>query len=517
MTLYSTITIAGVSYNNATSFLQSIRVNTSLGQENFASASFEARFDNTAGTYDDTFSINQDVRITLDTTSPSTTRIFRGTVESIEPESMPNREYIILRGRDYSSRLMDVTALETYNNTEVSAIITDLMDKYINTPTSQVTVTNVQTTTTILTSKTFRRKPIFECIKELAHIVDYDFFVDDTNDLHFQPRSSVSTGVTLNNGNVKNAKFITNDQDLFNRIWVYGGRYLSGFREDFIANGGSSFTLLSKPHNTQILVAGSIQKGGIFQMTTAEQSGTDYLVDYENRLIIFTSGTTWGANIPASGGSVIINYDRTLPIVKRADDSSSQTLYGTREKIIINNEITEPSAATQIARAELARYKEPRQMGTVRVNSSSIARLTVGNTIIINLPNEGIVSEEFQIIGVEYDITTRNLLADEVVLVRVSQKVIDMIDILKNQILALRQLQAQEIDTTDVYTQLLQYERSGLAFVKSWYVYSRTINNSFILGQSKLGSYFDVDNAEWSGGAFTNNIMVTGGTVKLIL
>jgi len=156
-------------------------------------------------------------------------------------------------------------------------------------------------------------------------------------------------------------------------------------------------------------------------------------------------------------------------------------------------------------------------MGTVRVNSSSIARLTVGNTIIINLPNEGIVSEEFQIIGVEYDITTRNLLADEVVLVRVSQKVTDMIDILKNQILALRQLQAQEIDTTDVYTQLLQYERSGLAFVKSWYVYSRTINNSFILGQSKLGSYFDVDNAEWSGGAFTNNIMVTGGTVKLIL
>ena len=56
-----------------------------------------------------------------------------------------------------------------------------------------------------------------------------------------------------------------------------------------------------------------------------------------------------------------------------------------------------------------------------------------------------------------------------------------------------------------------------MGFVKSWYVYRRTVNNSFILGQSKLGSYSDVDNAEWSGGAFTNNIMVTGGTVKLIL
>ena len=92
-----------------------------------------------------------------------------------------------------------------------------------------------------------------------------------------------------------------------------------------------------------------------------------------------------------------------------------------------------------------------------------------------------------------------------------------MIDILKNQILALRQLQAQDIDTSDVYTQLLQYERSGLAFVRSWYVYQRNMNNSFILGQSKLGSYFDVDNAEWSGGTYTSNVMVTGGTVKLIL
>mgnify|MGYP001602375480 CR=1 FL=1 len=264
-------------------------------------------------------------------------------------------------------------------------------------------------------------------------------------------------------------------------------------------------------------MAGSIQKGGVFEIAVTQQSGIDYLVDYDNRRITFTSGETWGENLPASGGSVIINYDRSVPVVKRADDATSQTTYGTREKVIINNELTDPSSATRVARSELSRYKNPREMGTVKVISNAIAKLTLGNTIIINLPNQGVTSDEFQIISVDYNITTRSLLADEVITVRVSERIADMIDILKNQILALRQLQAQEVDESDVYTQLLQYEVSGLAAVKSWIIRTRSFNDSFVLGQSKLGSYFPVDNAEWSGGTYTSNVMVTGGTVKLIL
>src|SRR3990167_1260631 len=207
-----------------------------------------------AGVYDDTFDVGQDVQVKLDTTASPTTLIFRGTIESIEPESIPNREFLVLRGRDYSSKLADVTALETYLNTEVSVIVTNLVSKYINTPSSQITTTNVQTTTKVLTNITFRRKPLFECIKLLAELVDFDFWVDETKDLHFQPKASTSSGITLNNTNVEQSRFITNDQDLYNKVWVYGGRYSSGFREDFIANGGSSFSLLSKPHNTSIAV-----------------------------------------------------------------------------------------------------------------------------------------------------------------------------------------------------------------------------------------------------------------------
>lgn len=516
MTLSASVTINNTTYDATNKLLESINVTSSLAQENFTSASFEARLDNTAGTYASTFDVGQDVQVKLDTSSPASTLIFRGIVESIEPESIPNREYLVLRGRDYSSKLADVTALETYLNTEVSAIVTNLMSKYINTPSTQITTSNVQTTTKILTNITFRRKPLFECIKLLAELVDYDFWVDETKDLHFQPGANTSSGITLDNSNVENARFITNDQDLYNKVWVYGGRYLSGFREDFIANGGSVFNIVSKPHNTSILVAGSIQKGGIFEISVAQQSGVQYLVDFDNKKIVFVSGTTYGNNLPTSGGSVIINYDRSLPIVKLSEDSTSQTLYGVREKIIVNNEITDPSAATQIVRSELSRYKNPRKMGILSITSSSIAKLTVGQTLIVNLPNQNIDSVEYQIISVDYKINTRSLLSNKVLQVRVNQRVTDMIDLLKKQVLDLKQLQAQEVDTSDVYTKLVQSEVSGLAFVKSWFVKTRSLNDSFVLGMSKLGSVFPIDNAEFSGGTYSTNVTVQNGQVTLI-
>ena len=151
MVTYSKITINAVAYTDAVNIKVMNNVDTGTN-------SFEAQFKNTSGRYDDSFVIGHDVQIFHDDVNPATVMVFRGVVEIIDPTSLANNEVIIVRGRDYSARLMDVTARETYSNTEVSVIVKDLIDKYI----TGITYTNVATTSRTLQRMTFRHKSVFE-------------------------------------------------------------------------------------------------------------------------------------------------------------------------------------------------------------------------------------------------------------------------------------------------------------------------------------------------------------------
>lgn len=482
MVIYTKYTAGGSQFTDVDSC---VLIN-SVGENN-GNSSFTAVLPNEVGQHKADFSIGQEFKIFAnDGVDPPTTNLFTGIVGEIDTDSGPNKDKITISGRGYSARLLDQNIPPTvYNNTEVSVIVTNLISLYI----TGITTTHVVATSKTLAYKAFSQISVFDAIKELSEMVDYIFWVDETKDLHFEPKGTTSSGVTLDNTNTLKSNFVTSDRELFNEVYVYGNRVLSGYRQTFTADGGSIYNLSFKPFNTNVYVAGSASPkvGAVFQMTSsAPGSPTQYLVDFNGQRIVFVSGTSAGNNIPVSGSdAIVVTYERSTPIVKYGVDQGSISAYGRRTKTIIDKQISDPRAATDLLKSTLVQYSSPLIQGTIE--PEGVISIPAGQQVAVNLPYQNIVNQTFDVIESRYDFTAENMLYNTVNTVKVSRRVINVLDTLKDLALDVKKLQAEDIQTTDVLTRLEFANGSFGMKVSSWYVRTRNLYNSFILGTSING------------------------------
>ena len=210
-------------------------------------------------------------------------------------------------------------------------------------------------------------------------------------------------------------------------------------------DGWQLFALFYQPHSTRVTVAGTEKRGGIFEISALPASGTQYLIDYDQKNAIFVSGASIVGlenNIPANGAAISALYDRKLPVIKYGSDRASVLAYGPRDKAIIDNNINDPLQARQLVISTLEQESQPKIQGTLEINGT--AALTAGNTITVNLPNHNINSQTYTLLEVDYKFTRENELKDDVLKVKVNKKLQDVTNILKDILLQLRQLQAQE-------------------------------------------------------------------------
>ena len=462
-----------------------IRVTSSIGVNN-ASSSFKIDFPNFDGEHKTDFNIGDEVIVYADKYETPITRIITGIIEDIKFKGKEIKETIMLRGRDYTARLQDVTVEpEVYNNQEVSVIVKDIITKYVD----NITVTNVNTTTTTLSHISFNQMPVFDALKQLAELSGFIFWIDVDKDLNFKAKGITSSGKTLDNTNVIRSEFRETDKELYNKIWVYGDRILTSWQNIFTADGtGSVYTIDYKPHNTEVNVAGSVMlRGGIFEMIfDAPASGTEYLIDYNSRNIVLCSGTQCGDNIADNGVAVVVDYDRGTPIIKYGENRTSIDLYGPKTKVINDKNITDPQMAKDIVVSTLDQYSLPSMQGLITLQGT--VYLVAGNTVVVNLSNQDISSETYDILEAKYDFTTKNCQANSVLTVKVSKKLKDFVDTLKQLILDLKRLQAGDIDITDVYSRMEFATGSFGVAVKNWKVETRTLGSSFILGHPGIQS-----------------------------
>lgn len=426
---------------------------------------------------------------------PSSTR-FNGILEDISYKSKNQNDIIELSGRDYSARLVDRNIEpERYNSLSAGSIIRDVIVKY----TDDITSVNVQDSPGSIARISFNHISVFDGIKQLSDLTPgFVFYVDENKDLHFEPKSTFATGYTFDSGNVIQSTFKDRRDSVFNEIWVYGDRYLDGFRETFTAGsplGGSVFTLLYSPHATEVTVSGgTIQPGGLFDLNVTP-SGVKYLVDFDDKKIIFTSGTSLGANIPQSGNAVVVNYKRNLPIVKVGANEESVNAYGKRVKTIIDKNIKDPLTAQQIVATELDENSDPKKEGTLQLNQ--ILNVNPSETVIINLPFENINNKVYDIIEANYSFNKSNNLEENVLSVKVNKKLNDVTDTMKNIILDIKKLQAQDIDDTDILTRS-KFSLGSLVVRHSGTVgYMRNIGSSFILGHGDINFSTGSPNDWW--------------------
>ena len=416
-------------------------------------------------------------------TDPATTQLFGGTVEEINfTGTGSNKETMHVICRDYTSLLQKNTVdPEVYTNQEVSLIVINLMQKYAP---LDFTTTHVQATTVILSRQTFKRMNLFDCLKQLADLsINYFFYVDENKDLHFEPKNTVSSGVLFDNTNTEKSEFVTDVTSVKNRVYVYGARQQVQYpTETFTADGtGSVFTLKYNPSNTKVQVSGSFKKGDIYQGSQNATSGPDYLVSYNDKKIIFLSGTAYGyTSIPGSLVQVAVDYARSAPIVKLAEDFGSISAYGKRSMEVIDENIVDPQMAVNIAKSQLAINKDPKIQGNLQVRGVVIA--TPGQTCSVDFPYEGRSMQTMNILEARYTFNTINNYSERVLTVKVSQRIADITDVLKNLMIDVKRLQAGQVDTSSITTRLISGTGSIGIQIPSWQVKTRTIGHSLIQG-----------------------------------
>jgi len=491
------VTQALIVGNDIVTDIITLNVRKSQG-ENSSVGSFMATIDNRNGVNSSKFNVGEEVKIYSDTTNvlegvfdytfdftfadPQIIGIFL--LEEISFSGEGQTETVTLRGRDFTSKLQDITIEPVvYNNTEVSAIVDDIMANEV----PSISTNNVTVTTTTLNRKRYNHTNVYDAIRELAELSDYYFYVDNQKDLNFKLKNTVSSGYTLDSTNVTQATFESSEQDMVNSVWVYGDRQLfSAPQDSFTGDGvGSVFTLTYKPSDTIVKVSGAIQKGAVLEMMKVPTSGQQYLIDYDQRQLIFTSGTEAGYNIPGSLVNITADYWRSTPIVKRGEDDASIEAHGIKEKIIIDKSIKDPLTARDIVKKTLALKSDPLAQGTLKIQG--LVFLNPGDTILVNLPYHNINNQTYTILETTYDFNPVNNLSEQVLTVKVANKINTMVDTIKQIMLDLRKLQADDADETDVITRLKQGTGSFGFRVKEWTVSTRSVGSSFILSHPVLG------------------------------
>ena len=401
---------------------------------------------NDNGLYSGTFLVGDTVSFYIDQLNPPTgNKVFNGFITRVTQIGQDNqRGFIDIQAQDFTRRLQDTTATEVYNNQYTGSIVKDLMLKYV----SDVSYSGV-TLGKEIPNISFKRKPIYDCIKQLAEIEGFNFFVDVDQDLKYRQKGDVLAGGSIVAGSATSIDFKTDRSKMFNRIWVYGDRYLTGERDTFTAFGGSVFVLDERPHNTFVQVGGSvIAPGGIFEMNEQVASGTKWLVSYNDRTVTFTSGTSLGYNIPTSGNTVQIDYQKSSPVIKFAEDLASVNLHGAKEKVIVNKEITDPIAAKQLARSELLLNKDPKILA--KVKQAKFFRAKPAETIQVDYPEQGIAQQSFEIVNISYDITPKTIRSELVMNYDLEDYDRGVDDIIAQIIRELKELKASDIDDTGV-------------------------------------------------------------------
>jgi hypothetical protein len=513
MAIFNKLTIKGTEYSDG----RNLTIKKNTGESNSAST-FQVSFDNQNGRYSNVFNVGDEVVIYADLdVNPAVTKIFTGILEDIDFKGKGTSgikgERLTLRGRDYSARLMDSTVQPvTYQNQEVSVIVLDIMSTNVD----DITVNNVNTTGTTLTFIQFTQKNVFDALRELSELSGFIFYIDENKDLHFEEKSTISTGTTLDNSNVIKSRFKETRKEMVNKVWVYGSRVNLGMQDTFTADGvGSVFTLTRRGDSTAGLtttVAGTIQMGG-GALDSSYSSGTDYLFDEPNKNIVFVSGGSPGidySSIPTNGQSVVVDYFFTNPIVKFGQDDSSLNVHGPKTKVIVDENITDPQLAKDRVTDILNRFGNPISQGNLEI--FGLPSLIAGQTIVVNLPNEEQSSQTYDLLTVEYNFDTKRMFKNSVIKVKVARKLTDILDTIKELIQSVKALQTGDISTADIVTRLQYATGSVSAKVFSWFVKTRTTEDSYIPAGSNLYNY-----GRNASVGFSGNYALTGSVENIIL
>ncbi|KKT72756.1 MAG: hypothetical protein UW68_C0026G0005 [Candidatus Collierbacteria bacterium GW2011_GWB1_44_6] len=288
--------------------------------------------------------------------------VFSGQIINITEDIESNAGALLFTVQcvDHTYELDGILVAETYENMTVKQIIDDIVANYAP------TFTAVNVNSTYLISKiVFNQISISQCLKRLADLLKYEWYVDEVKDIHFFTKF---TNVAPYNLTDTSGNFIydslsrkVDGTQIANQVKVRGGlgTETSLFTDVTTVKGNNtlSFKLPYKYKGLVIRVdtgSGYVGKqvGIEFIDKFVSEGGTaDVLYNYQDDSIRFPS-------VFADGNKIEFSGYRKYPVMAVASDSASIDLYGLREKLIKDNSIEDNTIARKRATAELQVYKD---------------------------------------------------------------------------------------------------------------------------------------------------------------
>lgn len=349
---------------------------------------------------------------------------------------------------------------------------------------TSMTYSRVNSGTEFTNYKT-KHRYIQDVINDLREVESFDWFVNTDRELVYRPENVVASSIGIGSQNLTDVRTKKDNSQLFNRVWVYGDKTLIGWEETFTGDGvGSVFQLEFSPHNSRLFVSGIKQPGGIFEaVSSAPPSGTAYLVEFDERNIIFVSGTEAGDNIPGSLVTILAEYQYEKPILGLAEDLVSISEFGLREKIITSDEIKSPKQAQDIADSQINLFSNP--LNNVRCDFQGTGTFVPAEVVQINFPRHGINNQSFKVIDVTYQVNTVNLQSEQIVSLNLAQRVPDVTDYLAQMIRDIKRLQAKDISAEAVQPRFTTINVGSVSTVlRSFTFRQRDPGSGLVLGHN---------------------------------
>lgn len=285
-------------------------------------------------------------------------KIFGGIVIGVDlsPVSGAEGSYFSVHCVDHTYEMDKILAAKTYTNTSVEEIIADLLSSY----TTGFTTTNVASTF-VIEKIVFNQVTISTCIKRLADILNYDWYVDQDKDVHFFDRYTNPSpfDVTDDNGSYipQTLKRISDGSEVVNRVKVRGGEYDGVLFSDSITVSGNDSKSFKLPYRFANLTVTVDTGGG----PVSQNVGIDFIDDFttDDVLYNFQEQVIRFENSLSAGDIIAFSGNPKVPVFAVSEDPVSIGTYGTIEKLIRDDSIESNVIARRRANAELYAYSEP--------------------------------------------------------------------------------------------------------------------------------------------------------------
>ncbi len=242
----------------------------------------------------------------------------------------------------------------TYENKTIKEIIDDIVTSYAATFTTNNVASNFP-----IDKIVFNQVAPSACLKKLADILRFDWYIDADKDIHFFDKftNAAPFDLTDDSGNFvyETLQRSLDGSQVVNRVKVRGGEYNGVAYTDIITvkgNDSKSFKLPYKFANLAIRLdtgGGWVAKNVGIDFIDDFGASVDVLHNYQDQTIRFASALADGNKIEFTGNPKV----RVLAI---AEDPASIALYGRVEKLLRDDSIKDNAVARRRASAELYAY-----------------------------------------------------------------------------------------------------------------------------------------------------------------